>query len=83
MRRRLSTALYHWVAPGGLFVITNVDQSNPRRLTMDYVMDWHLIYRDGRGLSAVRPEQVPANDCRVVSDDSGVNIYLEAMCPLR
>ena len=81
--RRLSTALYHWVAPGGLFVITNVDQSNPRRLTMDYVMDWHLIYRDGRGLCAVRPEQVPADDCRVVSDDSGVNIYLETMRPLR
>ncbi len=53
--RRLSTILYEWVAPGGMFVSTNVDSSNPRRLTMEYVMDWHLIYRHGTELAAVRP----------------------------
>src|ERR1051326_2956849 len=31
--QRLSTILYDWVAPGGSLITTNVDASNPRRLT--------------------------------------------------
>jgi extracellular factor (EF) 3-hydroxypalmitic acid methyl ester biosynthesis protein len=79
--RRISTVLHDWVAPGGVFISTNVDQSNPRRLTMNYIMDWHLIYRDGSQLAALRPEgAVQANEM-VISDFTGVNLYYSVSKP--
>jgi extracellular factor (EF) 3-hydroxypalmitic acid methyl ester biosynthesis protein len=79
--QRLSTILYDWVAPGGLFVSTNVDASNPRRLTMEYIMEWNLIYRNGAELAAVRPEQLTLENGQVLADVTGVNIYYEARKP--
>lgn len=73
--RRLSEILYEWVAPGGQYLSTNVDASNPRRLTMDYIMDWHLIYRSGSQLAALGPEQAAKSDSGITSDLTGVNIY--------
>lgn len=74
--QRISNVLYEWVAPGGLFLTTNVDRSNPRRLTMDYIMEWHLIYRTGAELRNVRPQGV--EECVLQTDGTGVNIYFEA-----
>lgn len=73
--RMLSNILYEWVAPGGLFITTNVDACNPRRLTMDYIMDWHLIYRRGDELAQLRPERVPAHGGSISADETGVNIF--------
>ena len=81
MCQRLSNILYDWVQPGGLFVTTNVDASNPRRLIMDFIMDWHLSYRDGKQLLALRPGGIAADACAVKSDLTGVNIYLEIRKP--
>jgi len=78
---RLSNILYEWVAPGGLFITTNVDGSNPRRLTMDYIMEWHLIYRTGSKLASLKPDQVEPGAFEVRSDTTGVNIYFEARKP--
>jgi len=75
--------LYEWVAPGGLLVTTNVDHSNPRRLTMDYLMEWHLNYRTGKALAALKPDQVEADAFKVRSDMTGVNIYFAARKPER
>lgn len=79
--RRLSTVLYEWVAPGGLFVSTNVDRSNPRRLTMNYIMDWHLIYRTGAQLKALRPDFINGAEENVLADLTGVNIHYSARKP--
>ena len=72
--RLLSNILFQWVAPRGLFVTTNVDGCNPRRLTMDYLMDWHLIYRTGAELVALRPDRVGADEGSVAADVTGVNV---------
>jgi len=80
---RLSNILYEWVAPGGLLVTTNVDHSNPRRLTMDYLMEWHLIYRTGKALAALKPDLVEADAFEVRSDMTGVNIYFATRKPER
>lgn len=80
---RLSNILYDWLAPGGLLVTTNVDAVNPRRLTMDYVMEWHLIYRTGPQLARLRPEQVAPDGFTVESDSTGVNVYFKARKPER
>jgi len=81
--QHMMNVMYDWLAPGGLLVSTNVDASNPRRLTMDYVMAWHLIYRTGAELAAVKPVSASPDDCRVIADMTGVNIYLEVTKPDR
>ena len=79
--QRLMDAMYDWLSPGGLLVTTNVDASNPRRLTMDYVMAWHLVYRSGPELAALKPAAASPDDCRVISDNTGVNVYLQVTKP--
>ncbi|HKX61447.1 MAG TPA: class I SAM-dependent methyltransferase [Verrucomicrobiae bacterium] len=81
--RRLSTQLHEWVRPGGIYLSTNVHTSNPWPLVMDFLMDWHLIYRTAAQLIATRPEQLAADECVLSSDATGVNIYLEAKKPER
>jgi extracellular factor (EF) 3-hydroxypalmitic acid methyl ester biosynthesis protein len=73
--------LYGWVAPGGLLVTTNVDGSNPSRHTMEYVLEWHLIYRRAREFAGLLPEMAPPGSYAVKSDPTGVNIYLEVRKP--
>ncbi len=73
--QRLVNIFYDWVLPGGLLLTTNVDSSNPRRLTMDYVMDWHLNYRGSSQLAALKPDAVALADGRVLADSTGVNIH--------
>ncbi|MDB6021081.1 MAG: methyltransferase domain protein, partial [Pedosphaera sp.] len=79
--QRLSDILYDWVVPGGLFLSTNVDSSNPRRLTMEYIMEWNLIYRNGAELAALKPGLARTEDSSVMADVTGVNIYFEARKP--
>jgi extracellular factor (EF) 3-hydroxypalmitic acid methyl ester biosynthesis protein len=78
---RLMNILYSWVAPGGLLVATNVHACNPRRLFMDYVMDWNLIYRDSAQMAALRPDRATADDVFVCADETGVNVYVEVRKP--
>ena len=79
--KRLSNSLYSSVRPRGLFVTTNVHVSNPWPMVMDFIMDWHLIYRTRAQMMAVRPDATVTDMCRVTSDPSGVNVYFEATKP--
>ena len=81
--QRLMDIFYDWLAPGGRLVVTNVDVYNPRRLTMEHIMEWHLFYRRGAELLALKPAAVPADFCAVKADPTGVNIYFEAQKPQR
>lgn len=80
--RRLMDIFYEMVAPGGILVATNVEASNPDRQMMEYLMDWHLIYRNSEQLLALAPEKAARENCRVVSDKTTVNIFLEVRKPL-
>ena len=79
--RELMNAFYNFVAPGGVLLATNVDASNPRRPTMDMIMEWHLIYRDPKGFMTLCPDGAAAEDCSIVADATGVNIFLECRKP--
>ena len=81
--RKLTGIFYEWLTPGGLLVTTNVDIYNPRRITMDYIMEWHLNYRNSAEMDSLRPDTIPAEMCKVLSDETGVNIYFEARKPAR
>lgn len=77
--RRLSDLLYEWTAPGGTLITTNVDKSNPRRLTMEYIMDWHLIYRSGAELAALKPGALNGEELTVATDVTGINVHFSVV----
>lgn len=79
--RRLLEIFYEMLAPGGLLVATNVESSNPSRGMMEYLMDWHLIYRTADQLKALSPADAPPENCRVLADVTGYNIFLEINKP--
>jgi extracellular factor (EF) 3-hydroxypalmitic acid methyl ester biosynthesis protein len=79
--QRLMDIFFDWLAPGGRLVVTNVDVYNPRRLTMEHIMEWHLFYRRSAELMALRPVAALEDGCTVKADPTGVNIYFEARNP--
>ena len=81
--QRLHNLLLDWVRPGGVLLSTNVDSSNPRRITMDLLMDWHLIYRNSQELAVLRPTRVRQDTCSVRADATGVNLFFQVVKPDR
>lgn len=79
--KRLMTYFYELLAPEGLLIATNVDASNPNRNSMDLILEWHLIYRTLAQLKELAPEQADPDNCRVESDPTGVNIFIEVRKP--
>lgn len=81
--RRLLEVFYDLVAPGGLLVATNVDISNPSRNWMEYVLEWHLVYRNKEQFIKIAPDKAPPDAIEVKADATGVNIFLEVRKPLQ
>lgn len=79
--QRLIETFYKMTAPGGVVVVTNVDESNPVQGVMEYVMEWHLIYRNPEQLLGLAPLGLKKENLRVLKDPSGVNIFLEIRKP--
>ncbi len=77
----LMNIFYDWLAPGGLLVATNVDDSNPSKAWMEYALDWHLIYRTGRKFASLAPEDADPGLVTVRSVGTGVNIFIEVRKP--
>ena len=78
---RLMNVFYGMLAPGGLLLATNVDQSNPNRNWMEYCVDWNLIHRNHKHLASLRPRGAAPDDVRVVAEPSGVNIFIHVRKP--
>jgi extracellular factor (EF) 3-hydroxypalmitic acid methyl ester biosynthesis protein len=79
--KHLMNMFYSWLAPGGLLVATNVDCCQPFRNMLEFVLDWHLIYRDtGRGMK-LRPERAPGDALVTKRDSTTVNIFIEVRKP--
>jgi extracellular factor (EF) 3-hydroxypalmitic acid methyl ester biosynthesis protein len=79
--RRLLEIFYDLLAPGGLLVATNVHSRNPSRHMMEYLMEWHLIYRDSAQFLSLAPSKASPADCHISEDTTGVNIFLEVRKP--
>ncbi len=75
--KRLMTHFYNHLAPGGLLVATNVDVSNPIKSGMECFLEWHLVYRDRANFIALTPEGCCPDDCKISTDPTGVNIFME------
>jgi extracellular factor (EF) 3-hydroxypalmitic acid methyl ester biosynthesis protein len=79
--KRLLEILYDLVAPNGLLAITQVDESNPSKSWMEYVLDWHLVYRNAQKLVALAPDSARPDLVTVRSVGTGVNVFLEIRKP--
>ena len=80
--KRLMSIFYDLLAPGGLLVATNVDASNPSKNWMEYVVEWHLVYRNMEQLNTLAPDGAPPGSFTVRAESLGVNIFLEVRKPI-
>lgn len=75
--KRLVELFCSMTKPGGLVIVTNVAQSNPRKAWMEYLMEWNLIYRDDDEMVDLVPDGLPVKRTEVRADATGVNLFLE------
>jgi extracellular factor (EF) 3-hydroxypalmitic acid methyl ester biosynthesis protein len=83
--KRLMNIFYEMLAPGGLLLATNVSDAmnslRPFRYSMEYILDWYLIYRNGSQMLALAPEKAPADSIKVITENTGVNVFIEVRKP--
>jgi extracellular factor (EF) 3-hydroxypalmitic acid methyl ester biosynthesis protein len=48
---------------------------------MEYLLEWHLIYRTPLQLKQLIPDRAPARSSTLKTDATGINIYLEVRKP--
>ena len=77
----LMNIFHDMVVPGGLLIATNVESSNPLRYGMEYLLDWHLIYRNDKQMRDIRPDGADKTDVCDRTDATGVNLFLEIRKP--
>lgn len=79
--KQMTEALYAQLSPGGLLVLTVVDDYKPFRHMLEFVLDWHLIYRDAKKVTDIMPYNLPLEARRLIKDTTGVNIFAELRKP--
>ncbi|HEX4265356.1 MAG TPA: class I SAM-dependent methyltransferase [Verrucomicrobiae bacterium] len=79
--KQLVGLFYDWLNPNGLVLVTNVTPSSPNQGSLELILDWHLNYRDTPRFKLLCPDAIPADTIRVQSDETGVNLFLEARKP--
>ena len=84
--KRLMNVFYEMLAPGGLLLATNasdaLNSSRPFRFSMEYLLDWYLIYRDKARFAAAVPDSADADKVAVIAENTGVNLFLEVRKPI-
>ncbi len=71
---RLLRLFYQQTKPKGLTLVTNVHEDNPALYLMEYLMEWHLIYRDEIRFLELFPNKGLQ---KVYRDETGTNLFLE------
>lgn len=79
--KQLMNIFHELLAPGGLLVATNVDSFNPIRNIMGYIFEWKLVERNGTEFMTLTPDKALKDDCRILADVTGCNIFLECRKP--
>jgi extracellular factor (EF) 3-hydroxypalmitic acid methyl ester biosynthesis protein len=83
--KQLLNVFYGMLAPEGLLLVTNatdvLNSSRPFRYSMEYLLDWHLIYRDKKQFADVGPDVEDKDDIKVIAENTGANLFLEVRKP--
>lgn len=67
--------LFHALVKPGCWVLsTNVHKDNPAIASMEYLAEWHLVYRNDRDMEKLIPKEW---EKKVYCDETGVNVFLE------
>jgi extracellular factor (EF) 3-hydroxypalmitic acid methyl ester biosynthesis protein len=73
------------LAPGGLLLASNLsavmNSSHPFRYSMEYMLGWHLIYRNRQELAVLAPDKAPSDSVSVTAENTGVNVFMEVRKP--
>jgi len=81
--RQLVEHFYNWLAPEGLVVVANMsNHQQPFSRMVEFLLDWHLIYRDARCMASLAPDSVQLDNSSVVIEPSLINLFLELRKPL-
>jgi extracellular factor (EF) 3-hydroxypalmitic acid methyl ester biosynthesis protein len=64
---------YSQLIPGGLVIVTNVENSRPIVASLEMLMEWYLIYRDRDAMLALKPG---LGEQSVACDVTGINQFL-------
>lgn len=75
--KRLVELFCTMIRPGGIVIVTNVADTNPRKAWMEYVMEWNLIYRNESEMQDLVPEGLSLKAASIQADATGVNLFLE------
>jgi extracellular factor (EF) 3-hydroxypalmitic acid methyl ester biosynthesis protein len=78
--KALVNVFYHMLNPRGLVVVANMNDSKPFRNFIEFVLDWHLIYRDSSKMWRFVPDD-PAAENAVIAEPTTVNLFLETRRP--
>ena len=70
----LTRLFYRWLEPGGLVIVTNVENSDPIVNVLEYLMEWYLIYRDQTAMLKLCPGMGSQD---VAVDETGINMFLQ------
>jgi hypothetical protein len=72
-------AFWRRLVAGGRMLIGNFAPHNPTRAYMEWIGNWYLTYRTAEQLSALAlAAEIPADRFSVISDTSGVDLFLTA-----
>lgn len=69
---------YKHVDPGGLVIVTNVENSRPIVASLELLMEWYLIYRNQQDMLKLKPG---LGEQSVRTDSTGINMFLLARKP--
>jgi extracellular factor (EF) 3-hydroxypalmitic acid methyl ester biosynthesis protein len=78
--KALVNVFYHMLNPRGLVVVANMHDAKPFRNFIEYVLDWHLIYRDSAKMWRFVPDDSAAENA-VIAEPTTVNLFLESRRP--
>jgi extracellular factor (EF) 3-hydroxypalmitic acid methyl ester biosynthesis protein len=82
MCQQLTSLFYEWLAPGGLVLVANMNaRHRPFRHMVEFLLDWHLLYRSRDEMAAFAPEKAHPDDWRVLMEPVSVNLFLEVRKP--
>lgn len=74
--QRLTEIFYSMLLPGGLLIVTNVD-NHPARNQMECFLDWHLVHRNVDKMRSLAPPNAVPGNVAIKCDSSGVNVFME------
>ena len=77
--RKLLNHFYQHLKPGGKILVTNVTPTQSARYYLEYLLDWHLIYRDRKAFSTFAK---PFPRHRVFHDETYANVFLTIEKPV-